>query len=109
MDRCPAKGAICHKCSKKGHFGAQCFSKATTNELSLETAFLDAVTTRHAPSWSITLLLQGKEIAFKLDTGAEVTAVSNEVYQTLEGIELQTAAKPLYTKPWTFWDSSPPL
>ena len=26
-DGCPAKTAICHKCKRKGHYSAQCFSK----------------------------------------------------------------------------------
>lgn len=26
-DRCPAKWAICRKCSRKGHYAAACFSK----------------------------------------------------------------------------------
>ena len=26
-DKCPATGAICHECGKKGHFSAYCFTK----------------------------------------------------------------------------------
>ena len=26
-DKCPATGAICHKCGKKGNFSAYCFTK----------------------------------------------------------------------------------
>ena len=43
--RFPAKDAICHKCNRKGHYSSQCFSKTVatvnTNELNLDTAFLE--------------------------------------------------------------------
>lgn len=29
-DRCPAVGATCHNCHKKGHFSVKCYSKKTT-------------------------------------------------------------------------------
>ena len=48
-DKCPAKGTICRRCNRKGHFEAQCFLKTTaasTDELSMESAFLDTVATK---------------------------------------------------------------
>ena len=30
-DVCPAKDASCHKCRKKGHFSAMCFTKGVNN------------------------------------------------------------------------------
>lgn len=62
-DKCPAKSAICHRCGKKGHFEAQCFSKTTTNKLSLETAFLDAVTVPNKEiAQTATLLLNNHKV-----------------------------------------------
>ena len=40
--------------------------------------------------------LGGKQIQFKLDTGAEVTAISDSTYQTLQGVRLSPSTKPLY-------------
>ena len=28
-DKCPAKDATCHRCSKKGHYGSQCFTNSS--------------------------------------------------------------------------------
>lgn len=98
-DKCPAKGAICRRCNRKGHFEAQCFSKtaaASTDELSVESAFLDTVATKQECSWSVTLLLKNREVPFKLDTSTEVTAISEDVYKTLVGVALQKSSRPLY-------------
>ena len=103
-DKCPAKSVTCHKCNRKGHFSVQCFSKTTaaaTHELSLDMAFLGMaflgmVTSAQEPSWTITLMLGNRQITFKFDTGAEVTAVSEEVYQSLGQGNLQRSSKALY-------------
>ena len=100
-DRCPAKTAVCHKCKKKGHFSAQCFSKdvaATTNEeeAQQDAAFLGPVVAEtNTTTWKNTLLISGKKVQFKLDTGAEVTAVSETTYRRLDRVTLQRATRPL--------------
>ena len=96
--RCPAKDAPCHKCNRKGHFSSQCFSKTVagrTNELSLDTAFVGTVTSTQQMSWTTILLIKGREVSFKLDTGAEVTAISEETYHQLGGGKLQQQTKVL--------------
>ena len=98
-DRCPAKDATCHKCNRKGHYSSQCFSKtvaATTNELSLDTAFVGTVRSKQQFSWTTTLLVKGKKVSFKLDTGAEVTAISEETFLQIGGAKLQKPTKILY-------------
>ena len=98
-DRCPAKEATCHKCNRKGHYQSQCFSKtvaATTNELSLDTAFVGTVSSKQQLSWTTTLLVKGKEVTFKIDTGAEVTAISEDTFRQLGGVRLQRPSKVLY-------------
>ena len=71
-------------------------SAAATHELSLDMAFLGVVTSEQEPSWTATLLLGNKHITFKLDTGAEVTAMSEDVYQSLGQGNLQRSSKALY-------------
>ena len=103
-DNCPAKSATCHKCNRKGHYSVQCFSKTTaaasaTHEMSLDTTFLDTVTKKEgksSKSWYTDLLLEGQEISFKLDTGAEVTAISEQAYRSLKGTALEKPSKALY-------------
>ena len=95
-DKCPAKSAECHRCHRKGHYRSQCFSKtvaASTN--SMESAFLGSVSTDNETSWTTTLRVTGKRIQFKLDTGAEVTAISENTYRTLGRIKLQQPTRSL--------------
>ena len=84
-NKCPARDAICHNCDKIGHYSSQCRSK-NLDESGLETAFLDATTTSaKATAWFADILVgkQREKVTFKLDTGAEVTAVSRETYEKL--------------------------
>ena len=98
-DKCPAVSAVCYKCHKKGHYGAICLNKkaAAAHELSLNTAFLGAVTSaKAASSWHVTISLNDTGIAFKLDTGAEVTAISEETHEILKRPKLTKPSKKLH-------------
>ena len=59
----------------------------------LDAAFLGMVPTRTCTVW---MSSGGKGIQFKLDTGAEVTAISDSTYQTLQGVKLKQVTKPPY-------------
>ena len=100
-ERCPAVGATCHHCHKKGHFSTKCYFKAgpkTTvaalvyDSAEMQAAFLGTLTagTTQDP-WIVDLVVQGHTISFKLDTGAEVTAITEKSYQSL--------GKPQLSKP----------
>ena len=94
-DKCPARNATCFKCNRKGHFSAQCLSKtATTSELTVET-FLGVVSSNEE-SWVCVLKLENREMSFKLDTGAEVTAISEGAFKELQNITLQSPSKILF-------------
>ena len=85
-DRCQAKNATCHKCRKKGHFSSQCHSKVPQNAELDEVIDLDTLTEEPDGSpqtWKVTLRLDGEEVLFKVDTGAEVTAISSDTLQKL--------------------------
>ena len=95
-ERCPAKAATCYKCNRKGHFSSQCFSKtvaASAEELSLDTAFLGALNSGKTSPWTVTLKLEGTDIHFKIDTGAEVTAISERTFKSLKGVTLTKPTK----------------
>ena len=86
--KCPAKDATCHRCQRKGHYSSQCFAKTvsplTEQEGHLETAFLDAASTSQQVAWFADIQLGDQEtLTFKVDTGAEVTAISDNCYQSL--------------------------
>ena len=46
--------------------------------------------------WSITVLLDQTATQFKLDTGAAVTAITEETFRTLQNVSLKKASKVLY-------------
>ena len=98
-DRRPAKQATCRKCNKKGHYATCCFSKtaaASAHEVEAEDpAFLGALINSSDNSWTSNLRIAGKRIQFKLDTGAEVTAISETTYHKLDKIPLQKSSRSL--------------
>ena len=98
-EQCPASSATCHKCKRKGHFASQCFSKtvkATADDIILDSSFLDAMTSASESSWNIKLLLEKTSVNFKLDTGAEVTAITEKTSKLLNGIRLSKPSKTLH-------------
>ena len=106
-NQCPAKDTICYKCHRRGHFGKFCFSKTmatvleeTPSDDTTETSdstpqFLDAVSHQSTTTtaWHIRAMINGKEVIFKIDTGAEVTAISKEVYMAIGHPKLQRPGK----------------
>ena len=101
-EKCPARNVICHNCKKRGHFKAHCLSKtsqASTAEVEVEeegAAFLGTLSSGSSSSWRSTVSLNNKAVKFKLDTGAEVTAVSEETYKQVYGKRLQQPTRVLY-------------
>jgi len=101
---CPANNATCFRCNRKGHFSSQCLSKTVgeltalsykqaeseTNDdpysdtvyLSADTVYLDTVSNAAANQWNVTVLVGSNPVKFKVDTGAEVTALSEETFRT---------------------------
>ena len=101
-DKCPAKDTECHCCKKKGHYGNMCFSKTTADSVeaaaeSMDTAFLDnLMPTKPDTVWFAYIQLNSKQTPFKLDTGAEVTAISGATHQHLGKPKLSHPDKFLY-------------
>ena len=95
---CPARQARCSKCNRKGHFGAQCFSKTIENvdSESRDWAYVFPVNVFKRITWSSKISVGGKELTFKLDTGAEVTVITEEAHRMLEMPKLQKPSKALY-------------
>ena len=79
---CPARTAVCHKCSRKGHFQSVCRSASNVAEIRENTdpsdpflGVVDANTVSNNP-WRLTVNLNGVETEFDIDTGAEVSVIS---------------------------------
>ena len=95
---------MCYRCNRKGHYSAQCLSNIVApqtmnvhevssqlNHPQLETSesYLDTVEGNKQNIWAIMIQIQGKPIVVKVDTGAEVTAISDSTWKLLN------IAKPL--------------
>ena len=86
---CPAREATCHRCKKKGHFKSQCFSNAAEvaeeNPTEVgDASFLDAVSHESSStSWRESILVNGCTVVFKVDTGAEVSVITEETMNRL--------------------------
>ena len=87
---------------KRGHLKACCFSKPSavsavaSEDQADDAVFLGTLSTQGSSTWSGTIQLNGKGVLFKFDTGAEVSAVSEETYQRVHGKQLQRPTKVLY-------------
>ena len=97
---CPAKDVLCYRCNRRGHFSSQCLSNtidavSTTlpeqtlsqpislNDQYTDIAFLDTVQTIQGNIWQVQVTINDKKVNFKVDTGAEVTALSHTTWETL--------------------------
>ena len=108
-DSCPAKDTKCHRCGKTGHFRACCFTKTVAEvsgesihqeeDVDLDSVFLNAIGDRTQPAqpqqWRISLDLNKVKEQFKIDTGAEVTAISEVVHRRIGSPELAVPKKTL--------------
>ena len=91
---CPAIRAKCLKCRKIGHFANMCGSKVvhTLKKEDLDKSssevdcypFLGELTVSEVTSeaWRIKAIVDGNSLMFKIDSGADVTAIPENLYQS---------------------------
>ncbi|KAI5621586.1 hypothetical protein C0J50_18855 [Silurus asotus] len=89
LQQCPAREAICHLCQKKGHYARACKSKKVhevniatlTSDTMEDIAFLGSLTSDVPGSpWMTEIKIEYLKTMFKIDTGADVTAVPVTLY-----------------------------
>ena len=98
---CPARDTICSNCNKKGHFQSVCLSKkpyqrkvhAVEEEEEEDIHFLGEIGS-DKNYWSAQKGVNGRTTCFKLDTGAAVTVLSDDV-QWLKDVELTKTSQVL--------------
>ena len=88
---CPAKDAICRKCNKRGQ--AVCRSakvsgvQGSTGQDGGETddAFLGVLECppKRDDPWGVNLFIRGKQVSLSIDTGAEVSVISEEIWRAI--------------------------
>jgi len=88
-NQCPAKDQTCHRCNKKGHFKKMCkTTRAAITEVKVEpeddflgTIHVDATDTENKENyWMTAIHLNEQIVNFKIDTGADVTVISQSDY-----------------------------
>ncbi|CAM1330238.1 Uncharacterised protein at_DN1186 [Pycnogonum litorale] len=93
-DNCPASKAKCHKCSKIGHYSSVCLSSQQIDTVDT-ISFLGSVETScDNKPWKTDIVLnQNKTVRFKIDCGADVTAIS---HSSCPDLQLQPSDRILY-------------
>ena len=72
------------------------FQGKSTSQVSLDCAFLDTVGDSSTSCWTTQVLLQDQMVTFKLDTGAEVIAVSEATFKSLTEVVLKQPDRKLF-------------
>ena len=93
---CPARDTTCHKCAKRGHFKAMCRSprkvgevhQDSSSEIDYDNVFLRAVGTVGEKPRSVTLQLNSEPVEFQIDTGAEVSVISDQLHKKISSPSL---------------------
>ena len=89
---CPTRGKQCRNCNKTGHFAAVCRTKNTSevrknpeDPSGDEKFFLGAVSSsgEYEEPWIIGLRINNKLIDFKIDTGTDITIITEEMFGSL--------------------------
>lgn len=84
----PAKNADCHNCGKRGHYGKVCKStrrvSAVLEDDTEEDIFLGTVDAGKQ-AWTVDIKIRDTNVKFKIDTGADVTLVPEQVYRQICG------------------------
>ncbi|CAC5408776.1 unnamed protein product [Mytilus coruscus] len=97
-EKCQAKGAKCYKCSNIGHFAKSCRTGKTVESVNVYSdseGFLGTINTVGDRPWTTKLFIHKKEIDFKIDTGADVTVISDSDLKGINNTELLKANKRL--------------
>lgn len=91
-ETCPAEKATCHNCHRMGHWARVCRSRSVNEVTETERAgqtsyFLGSVCDVNDKSeqWTVQLQVDSTPVEFKIDTGADVTVISEDTFHTLRG------------------------
>ena len=95
-ERCPASNVVCSRCNKRGHFISQCQTRMPISHpdggVNISTAFLDTLGKEGPNAWHVTIQLCRCKVTF-IDTGAEVSAISEQVLRKIPGCRLLAPSK----------------
>ena len=81
---CLATDITCRKCGKRGHYQVVCRSARVSQvdtHTNVSKAFLRAIGDTTNNPWSVTIDVNGTPIEYNNDTGAEISAISEEAWR----------------------------
>jgi hypothetical protein len=97
--KCPATGKTCNYCHKHGHFVSMCRKRLNreAGEVEQRSSDIEDVESRpfyireveavscpdNQEVWTTDLSIGGKRVTFKIDSGADISVMSESTYQTL--------------------------
>ncbi|CAB4044721.1 Transposon Ty3-G Gag-Pol poly, partial [Paramuricea clavata] len=104
--QCPAYGKTCFNCGKNDHFSKVCRAKRKVGLVEqdkskehLEPLFIGAVNYSSSKSnnndedeYFKTLVMQDKQIQFKIDTGSQANILPVTTFRSLKDVQLETTA-----------------
>ena len=98
-NQCPARDVACNQCQKKGHYAKVCRSGVLNEVNTAESdeegiAFLGTVSSEGEP-WLINLNVNEHTAVFKIDTGADVTVLSEDEFKRRQFPVLESAKRVL--------------
>ena len=102
--RCPAKDVTCNLCKKKGHYAKVCKSSKrihrvdndSDDDISVMTIGTSVNTIGNSKKWQTSLVIGKATINFKIDTGADVTVIPEDLFHQHRLGRLQGTSKKLY-------------
>lgn len=102
--RCPAYGKLCNNCGRKNHFKSVCRSSTAhvknvttekneneTNEFFVANVANESESVENSKEWTSAINIQGRQITFTLDTGAQVNIIPYNLFRRLKKTYLQTS------------------
>ena len=99
---CPARNAICRQCHKRGHYQTVCWTgksgkvQQVVKEESSNEYFLGTVEEKEpGERWAITLIVNNIPVDSLIDTGTEVTLISQSIHRALGRPPLQVTSRNL--------------
>ena len=107
---CPAAESLCHGCKQKGHWLRMCRNEQTdvscinalvhndndSDSYEDDNYYLGCIDEGSSRPWYVELQVRFKCIRFKIDTGADVTCIPENVYVDLGKPALSKSTKKLY-------------
>ena len=103
-NRCPAKNVTCSACKKKGHFAKVCKSSkrvqsvdddSCEDDVSVMTIGEAVNMVENNSKWKTNVLIRNHNVMFKIDTGADVTVIPEDIFRRFKLRRLQSTSKKL--------------